>query len=444
MEFDQIRVINLFGEESHEIPLTGKPFFLVGPNGSGKTTLLKAVFFACTGQWDRLHTLPIDGIEFAGPERRIGLERSDFPLLLRIDRLLQSTSRRQNKNRPRWPVRWEDANNALKRSRIASRFSPSLLEQIENEYHLLAQIQNFVYSNTRDRFLYFPTYRRVERDLKELISDESEDLFDLESGSELSHQIENRYEKYGEVIGFGGQDIEALIAQTAEEIRQEARLALNDHSIGFLDALVTADLSKTRNFRRYITRGDNAEILLTRIRQFAPTQLQIEPIEAEVSRLVAKLQGSPWGRLRQKEDMLLYYLSELYDLVQKVDEYSKPLLLLVSRLNSYLGPKKSARMDSANNIKIYHASSEEPISFDDLSSGEKQIVAFLAFLILNKNGQSLFVLLDEPELSLSVSWQKTLIADMFSTGKCACIVSATHSPFIIEGYDFAQINNLGD
>ena len=57
--------------------------------------------------------------------------------------------------------------------------------------------------------------------------------------------------------------------------------------------------------------------------------------------------------------------------------------------------------------------------------------------------ERLIVLLDEPELSLSVSWQKTLVRDLASTGRCSALISATHSPFIVESSDFRQILTLG-
>lgn len=51
----------------------------------------------------------------------------------------------------------------------------------------------------------------------------------------------------------------------------------------------------------------------------------------------------------------------------------------------------------------------------------------------------MIVLLDEPELSLSVSWQKSLISDILSTSNCRYVAIATHSPFIIENFSFENV-----
>ncbi|RIV88684.1 ATP-binding protein [Aurantiacibacter xanthus] len=445
MEFDQISIVGVFDGADFTLPLQGPPKFLVGPNGSGKTTVIKAVFFAGTGQWDRLASLPINGVEFTGNGRGITVEKADFILFSRIDRLLQTTSRpRSSLNKRFWPETWEEAEKTIRKSRMAQRYPKSVMEQIESEYELLAIVNNFTQRETRDRILYFPTYRRVEKDLKDLVNvDTQEDVFELESGSNLSSQIENRYKQFGEVIGFGGQDIALLIDETAEDIRQKARVALNEHSIGFLEALVSADLSKTRHFRNYLVRADNANQLIDKIQRYAPSTMKVDAIKNEVSRLVQKLKGQPWGRLRQKEDMLLYYLSELHTLVEKVERESRPLLSMVEILNEYLGSTKTASMDAQNNVAIYDNNTKNPLQFEELSSGEKQIVAFFAFLILHENNDDLIVLLDEPELSLSVSWQKKLISDMLKTRRCLTIISATHSPFIIESYPLEHLIALG-
>ena len=40
------------------------------------------------------------------------------------------------------------------------------------------------------------------------------------------------------------------------------------------------------------------------------------------------------------------------------------------------------------------------------------------------------VLIDEPELSLSIKWQETILEDMVQSGKVKYLMAVTHSPFI--------------
>ena len=69
-----------------------------------------------------------------------------------------------------------------------------------------------------------------------------------------------------------------------------------------------------------------------------------------------------------------------------------------------------------------------------LSSGERQILIMLAHLVLNKRlrGDGVFIV-DEPELSLHISWQDMFVDAIREASPNLQIVLATHSPSIIGG-----------
>lgn len=69
------------------------------------------------------------------------------------------------------------------------------------------------------------------------------------------------------------------------------------------------------------------------------------------------------------------------------------------------------------------------IQLMQLSSGEKQIVSLFSKLYLESDEKSV-VVIDEPELSLSIQWQKMLLPDIILTNNCDLLVTVTHSPFI--------------
>jgi len=68
----------------------------------------------------------------------------------------------------------------------------------------------------------------------------------------------------------------------------------------------------------------------------------------------------------------------------------------------------------------------------ELSSGEQQVLA-LAFEILFASKPKTLILIDEPELSLHVLWQSTLIDDLVAMGRTRNVqfILATHSPTLI-------------
>ncbi len=79
--------------------------------------------------------------------------------------------------------------------------------------------------------------------------------------------------------------------------------------------------------------------------------------------------------------------------------------------------------------------SEDRLSLHQLSSGEKQIVIILSyFAFLAKQG--IPIIIDEPELSLHVKWQKDFVAAVKQVMPPECqTIMATHSPEICGATD---------
>ena len=67
-----------------------------------------------------------------------------------------------------------------------------------------------------------------------------------------------------------------------------------------------------------------------------------------------------------------------------------------------------------------------------LSSGEKQIVTFFAYLLfgLQDTNQSLFIV-DEPEVSLHLQWQRQFVDTLLELNPEIQLIFATHAPEII-------------
>ena len=72
----------------------------------------------------------------------------------------------------------------------------------------------------------------------------------------------------------------------------------------------------------------------------------------------------------------------------------------------------------------------EKKSLSILSSGQKQIISFFFYLYFFNLNASPFIIIDEPELSISIDWQERILSDLLESN-CSGLVTATHSPFII-------------
>ncbi|GGK71830.1 AAA family ATPase [Rufibacter glacialis] len=82
-------------------------------------------------------------------------------------------------------------------------------------------------------------------------------------------------------------------------------------------------------------------------------------------------------------------------------------------------------------LEVRNKKTKEEVSLRQLSSGEKQIVYIFTKIFLSRQ-DDLIVLFDEPELSLSMLWQKKLLVDIVNSKKCSFLFAVTHSPFVFK------------
>jgi predicted ATPase len=87
--------------------------------------------------------------------------------------------------------------------------------------------------------------------------------------------------------------------------------------------------------------------------------------------------------------------------------------------------------ESLVDLKIYRVNTDDDVDLSKLSSGEKQIVSLFSKLYFEEFN-NLFILFDEPELSLSIEWQKQLLPDIVKSQQCSFLLAVTHSPFIFK------------
>ncbi|OKP03673.1 AAA family ATPase [Xenorhabdus eapokensis] len=67
-------------------------------------------------------------------------------------------------------------------------------------------------------------------------------------------------------------------------------------------------------------------------------------------------------------------------------------------------------------------------------SGERQLI-YILVKIANTQGRPIFLLMDEPDISLHLNWQVMLIENILEINNQCQIVVVTHSPAIImDGY----------
>lgn len=116
----------------------------------------------------------------------------------------------------------------------------------------------------------------------------------------------------------------------------------------------------------------------------------------------------------------------------------KPIELFLDTVNEFISSadlKKKIDINLNGHVYFKTEDSSHKLSIQYLSSGERQILVFFANLIFGvKDTSSGIFVVDEPELSLHLSWQKVFVKKALSINNNVQFIFATHAPEIIGIY----------
>lgn len=129
-------------------------------------------------------------------------------------------------------------------------------------------------------------------------------------------------------------------------------------------------------------------------------------------------------------NVMSLYVQDTEKKLGGLDDLSRRIELLRDNVNRKFA-NKSIRIDRENGFSaVGHDGT--PLDLESLSSGEQHELVLLYDLLFRVQPNTL-VLIDEPELSLHVGWQKRFLPDLLEIVKTAQFdaLVATHSPFIV-------------
>jgi len=137
------------------------------------------------------------------------------------------------------------------------------------------------------------------------------------------------------------------------------------------------------------------------------------------------------GYSKADSKALLVYLNDLESKLGVFDNLLEKLELFTNILNERRFTYKTIQIDREKGFYFKTITGKE-LELNQLSSGEQHEVVLLYELIFNAK-QNVLVLIDEPEISLHITWQKEFLNDLLRIIKIQNIqvAIATHSPSII-------------
>ena len=140
--------------------------------------------------------------------------------------------------------------------------------------------------------------------------------------------------------------------------------------------------------------------------------------------------------------VMTLYVHDTAGKLKVLDDFASRTRLFLGNVNAKYR-HKSIRLDREQGLVAVSANGE-PFELDSLSSGEQHELV-LHYDLLFRVPSNTVVLIDEPELSLHVAWQKRFLLDLLEIVRLSGFdaLIATHSPFIAGARDDLMVE-LGD
>lgn len=428
----------------------------VGENGVGKTTFLNILYYLLSGNYIELKKINFTTISIGFDEQEI-IEFSKDEVLDYIDSPYEDEIYLKYLS---WEFRNLDFRNVLKAKSIrgddivfkrwARDIDKSIIDEVKNstnfkdlnlrELHVKNRVTSkmpynyfvyclaTIYDNSHishssiseydnpfkifvsrieafkkdKKILYFPTYRRIEEEIFA-----NNDITDLPFREEIKENL----------INFGMEDVKKQIDNILYGIKTVTSQNYEQMTTGLLNEYTTDDDFEFSELEK--SDPETIRIALSRLGS------KVEKKTIDI--IIDKFEKDSFSK--DKDKYLMNLLNKILENYSKLSDIDNRIKRFVDVVNKYFINKEFVYDQSSLDIAIY-SREKKKIELNQLSSGEKQLVSIFSKILLED--KETIVLFDEPELSLSIEWQKEFLVDISNSNSLFFLVAVTHSPFIFE------------
>lgn len=434
----EIIIKSLWGSKDIFIRIKNNTLIIIGENGTGKSTILRIIYEFLSCKWIDLSIENFESITVHFEDQSISVSKNDLKnldsLFIEIsDPLFQdlppSIKRKltERKTLTSDSLSYYELLEALRdyqRTNIYEKIKKRIEENINKS---LKNKQKIIESNLDATILYLPTYRRIE---KSLLNDYDE------SGYSNRRFMSKRYSNVSsfEISSSGMSDVKSILNDILYDIYTESNELSVKLNIDFLRDI----LSKEYTNKKYHQIGNYGDVnnILTKYSNTILNADEIDNFKRKIINLNLETE--------MNDDLVISYLfykfKERYEkLLKKEEELSNTIKLI----NEYLFNKEIIYNLQTIDFRVKIKNSSNNVELINLSSGEKQILSIFTHIYLGWPSKVL-VLIDEPELSLSVEWQERFLLDIKNGRNLIGLFAVTHSPYIFNNNLSKYVQSVED
>jgi len=478
---ESFSISGLHGYRSVSLASPYAATILIAQNGSGKTTLLGVLDAFLKTQFTRLRELKFNEIRcrLNGIEEELVLNYEDIQILHEIpaDAEIAKAARKYDLDPYKLFRYLADDYPSAKQNYVAMSDDPIMSAIGRSEGYIRSKINSVLerlYTNLYEHsarlqiisllvksrlkgieVIYLPTYRRIELPLNNELED---------APSKRKRQpIKFPSSIFTGDIQFGLSDISQRLSELNQHILINSNTGYRQITADIVNELIDGTFERNEVETEEIPNREELSLFFGRIRE-GVRHIGIGPVQQfnipDIEKIYATI-----DRSTDTNKFLKYFLSKLNTVIEATRSIESTVEDFIKSCNKYLSSEdistglpnseddeirtyniddKVLRLDRKT-LTVFAESkvSKHKVPLEALSSGEKQMVSLFAKIFLYPNEKIL--LIDEPELSLSIEWQRHILEDVVNAPLCQQVIAITHSPFVFDNAlgPFARSLRLG-
>lgn len=413
----RIEVEKLFGVYNYVLDCSSDRnddnlMILYGDNGTGKSTILHLIYYLLSNKRRNGHKSRMANVEFKsfklifdnddyilasrkkGNLSLIGSFYIEYKINGKVDDFLLKAKRNDNDS---WVIRsWEDDS--------------------EESFEKLMELMD------ETRILYISDNR------KELDNEDEQNSYE---------ELKNGYSRIRIRRDKNEEEVETEIRNLKEWIIGRALAASKKGEEGTSDIYLKILKQLTYNNNYTLDSIEKLKLELLKLSKMANPYVKMGFLsDSDYKGLLDNLDKISEGKKELVSSILTPYIEMLSNKLTALNNLMRILSFLIDSLSEYFH-EKIIDFTVNDGFVIRHSKNGSIIAPHSLSSGEKQLLILFS-KIIRRSSESSFIIIDEPEISLNIKWQRMLMDTL------SFFVGESHAQFIIATHSFEILSRHMD